>query len=100
MALPLQDGQGIDGRRPVDHRSGLRVAAIKDRHEWETATRQRQLITGVNWSPGIVNPFRSLGYGRGLESLLAEKFPRAAGAGGAGASRLSAHTPTGASRRS
>ena len=34
----------------------------------------RQLITGVNWSPGIVNPFRSLGYGRGLESLLAEKF--------------------------
>ena len=33
-----------------------------------------QLITGVNWSPGIVNPFRSLGYGRGLESLLAEKF--------------------------
>jgi DNA topoisomerase VI subunit B len=35
---------------------------------------KRQLITGVNWSPGIVNPFRSLGYGRGLESLLAEKF--------------------------
>ena len=34
----------------------------------------RQLITGVNWSPGMVNPFRSLGYGRGLESLLAEKF--------------------------
>ena len=29
----------------------------------------------VNWSPGIVsNPFRSLGYGRGLDSLLAEKF--------------------------
>ena len=34
----------------------------------------RRLITGVNWSPGIVNPFRSLGYGRGLESLLAEKL--------------------------
>jgi hypothetical protein len=38
------------------------------------AYTRRQLITGVNWSPGIVNPFRSLGYGRGLESLLAEKF--------------------------
>ena len=35
---------------------------------------RRQLITGVNWSPGIVNPFRSLGYGRSLESLLAEQF--------------------------
>ena len=40
----------------------------------KTACTERQLITGVNWSPGIVNPFRSLGYGRGLESLLAEKF--------------------------
>ena len=32
----------------------------------------RRLITGVNWSPGIVNPFRSLGnaYGDGLAALL------------------------------
>ena len=49
----------------------------------------RQLITGVNWSPGIVNPFRSLGYGRSLESLLAEKFAAGAG-GGAGPPCLSA----------
>ncbi len=33
----------------------------------------RRLITGVNWSPGIVNPFRSLGgYGNSLNSALAE----------------------------
>ena len=31
----------------------------------------RALITGVNWSPGLVNPFRQLGgYGRSLDSLL------------------------------
>ena len=31
----------------------------------------RSLITGVNWSPGLVNPFRQLGgYGRSLDSLL------------------------------
>jgi hypothetical protein len=29
----------------------------------------RRLITGVNWSPGIVNPFRTLNYGS-LDSLL------------------------------
>jgi DNA topoisomerase VI subunit B len=36
----------------------------------------RRLITGVNWSPGIVNPFRSLGkgYGDGLASLLEKGY--------------------------
>jgi DNA topoisomerase VI subunit B len=33
----------------------------------------RQLITGVNWSPGIINPFRELGsYGSSLDSVLQE----------------------------
>jgi hypothetical protein len=33
--------------------------------------RSRRIITGVNWSPGIKNPFRSLGTaGRSLDSLL------------------------------
>jgi hypothetical protein len=32
---------------------------------------ERRLVTGVNWSPGIVNPFRVLGaVGRSLDSLL------------------------------
>ncbi|MGI6417256.1 MAG: hypothetical protein ACOX1P_16465 [Thermoguttaceae bacterium] len=36
----------------------------------------RRIITGVNWSPGIVNPFRTLGksYGDGLAALLSEKY--------------------------
>jgi hypothetical protein len=37
----------------------------KNSEEW------RRLITGVNWSPGIVNPFRQLGrYGSSLDSFL------------------------------
>jgi DNA topoisomerase VI subunit B len=33
----------------------------------------RKLITGVNWSPGINNPFRQLGRsGQGLDAILAE----------------------------
>ena len=31
----------------------------------------RRLVTGVNWSPGIVNPFRQLGrFGQSLDSVL------------------------------
>jgi DNA topoisomerase VI subunit B len=35
---------------------------------------ERRLIAGVNWSPGIDNPFRTLGdsYGDGLSALLTE----------------------------
>jgi DNA topoisomerase VI subunit B len=34
----------------------------------------RRLVTGVNWSPGIINPFRQLGaYGESLDSILTEQ---------------------------
>jgi DNA topoisomerase VI subunit B len=38
----------------------------------EQSQESRRLITGVNWSPGIGNPFRTLGneYGDGLTALL------------------------------
>jgi DNA topoisomerase VI subunit B len=36
---------------------------------------KRRLITGVNWSPGLVNPFRELGeLGESLDSLLSDQF--------------------------
>ena len=45
--------------------------------EWgETyrATVRRRLVTGVNWSPGIVNPFRELGVlGKSCDAVLAEQ---------------------------
>jgi DNA topoisomerase VI subunit B len=35
---------------------------------------QRRLVTGVNWSPGINNPFRTLGrYGESLDTLLSQQ---------------------------
>lgn len=36
----------------------------------------RRLITGINWSPGIGNPFRTLGsaYGDGLAAMLEKRF--------------------------
>jgi DNA topoisomerase VI subunit B len=42
----------------------------------EECTEPRRLITGVNWSPGITNPFRTLGstYGDGLTAMLEKRF--------------------------
>jgi DNA topoisomerase VI subunit B len=39
----------------------------------EDSTSDRRLITGVNWSPGILNPFRELGYGQSLDSILEQQ---------------------------
>ena len=48
------------------HREGLDGAAPGQ-------IQSRKVITGVNWSPGINNPFRQLGRtGQGLDGLLAE----------------------------
>jgi DNA topoisomerase VI subunit B len=53
-------------------------AVIETAFAWrgDQCTEQRRLITGVNWSPGIGNPFRTLGntYGDGLAAMLAERF--------------------------
>ena len=56
-----------------------RVKEVEDDIPWilETAfawcpkATQRRLITGVNWSPGIINPFRELGhFGTSLDTML------------------------------
>ena len=34
----------------------------------------RYLVTGVNWSPGIINPFRELGrFGQSLDTILSQQ---------------------------
>ena len=41
---------------------------------WCPGSETRRLVTGVNWSPGIVNPFRQLGrFGESLDTVLAEQ---------------------------
>jgi hypothetical protein len=38
---------------------------------WAPKLEQQLLVTGVNWSPGIINPFRELGtFGRSLDTIL------------------------------
>src|SRR5262249_1326146 len=38
---------------------------------WCPKGKSRRLVTGVNWSPGILNPFRGLGkFGSGLDTVL------------------------------
>jgi DNA topoisomerase VI subunit B len=45
-------------------------AAVQD----SDAPAGRRFVVGVNWSPGIINPFRSLGsVGQSLDALLAEQ---------------------------
>ena len=35
----------------------------------------RRLVTGLNWSPGIVNPFRKLGpFGQSLDTILSQQW--------------------------
>jgi len=41
---------------------------------WCPEIEQRRIITGVNWSPGIINPFRELGtFGQSLDSILEQQ---------------------------
>jgi hypothetical protein len=44
---------------------------IETAFAWCPKATQRRLITGVNWSPGIINPFRELGhFGTSLDTIL------------------------------
>jgi DNA topoisomerase VI subunit B len=50
--------------------------AIEAAFGWlgDGSTAGRRLVTGVNWSPGIVNPFRELGrFGQSLDSILEQQ---------------------------
>ncbi len=40
---------------------------------WVPAADRRRIVTGVNWSPGIVNPFRHLKYGASLDTYLSRQ---------------------------
>ena len=41
---------------------------------WNPGAETRRLVTGVNWSPGIINPFRALGqFGESLDAILSQQ---------------------------
>jgi len=68
-------------RESVDYRKKEGVSdgvpwVVETAFGWlgDGASADRTLVTGVNWSPGIVNPFRQLGrYGQSLDSVLEQQ---------------------------
>jgi DNA topoisomerase VI subunit B len=54
----------------IDDENGLPFV-LEIAFAWCPESKCRRLITGVNWSPAILNPFRELGkFGRSLDALL------------------------------
>jgi Phage terminase-like protein, large subunit len=80
-STPADDGCVIDSftyRRAEGVQDGVPWVA-ETAFGWlgDRAEAARQFVAGVNWSPGIINPFRQLGsYGRSLDSILEQQRAR------------------------
>ena len=62
--------ESFDYRRVQGSRTVCRGSS-RPRSRWCPKATERRLVTGVNWSPGIVNPFRELGeFGPSLDTIL------------------------------
>jgi DNA topoisomerase VI subunit B len=68
------DPKTFQYRRNVGETDGV-PDMIETAFGWRpNGTDGRRIITGVNWSPAIGNPFRSLGsYGESLDAILAQQ---------------------------
>jgi hypothetical protein len=61
-------------KRVLDTVDGL-PCVVETAFGWCPGNGERRLVTGVNWSPGILNPFRALGrYGDSLDSILSDQY--------------------------
>jgi DNA topoisomerase VI subunit B len=66
--------ESFDYRSKVSDRDDGLPWQIEAAFAWSPKAATRRLVTGVNWSPGIVNPIRQLGrYGQSLDSLLEQQ---------------------------
>jgi hypothetical protein len=68
--------ESFDYRKVEDHDDEGIPFLIEVAFGWlgDNAPDERRLVTGVNWSPGILNPFRQLGgYGQSLDSILSQQ---------------------------
>lgn len=64
--------ESFDYRKVVETIDGL-PWILETAFGWCPQAPARRLVTGVNWSPGIVNPFRELGpYGVSLDTILSQ----------------------------
>jgi hypothetical protein len=65
--------ESFDYRRVMDVDDGV-PWIIEAAFGWCPEASARRFITGVNWSPGIVNPFRILGrFGMSLDTILSRQ---------------------------
>jgi DNA topoisomerase VI subunit B len=63
----------FDYRRVMDTTDGV-PWVVETAFGWCPDADSRRLVCGVNWSPGIVNPFRELGrFGESLDTILAQQ---------------------------
>jgi DNA topoisomerase VI subunit B len=63
----------FDYRKVLD--SDGQPAVIETAFGWcpDGPKAERRLVTGVNWSAAIINPFRRLGHSQSLDSILAQQ---------------------------
>ena len=65
--------ESFDYRRVMDTTDGV-PWVVETAFGWCPDADSRRLVCGVNWSPGIVNPFRELGrFGQSLDTILSQQ---------------------------
>ena len=63
----------FDYRAIKDLADGL-PTVLETAFAWCSQFKDRLLVPGVNWSPGIINPFRELGhFGQSLDTILSQQ---------------------------
>ncbi len=65
--------ESFDYRKVQDTTDGV-PWVVETAFGWCPEGDTRRLVTGVNWSPGIINPFRELGhFGQSLDTILSQQ---------------------------
>lgn len=65
--------KSFDYRRVMDTTDGV-PWIVETAFGWCPKAKSRRLVCGVNWSPGIINPFREIGaLGRSLDTVLSKQ---------------------------
>ncbi|MPZ58742.1 MAG: hypothetical protein GEU91_20075 [Rhizobiales bacterium] len=70
--------ESFDHKKVLDTTDGI-PWIVETAFGWCPDAKRRVLVTGVNWSPGIINPFRELGrFGKSLDTVLSQQRANAA----------------------
>ena len=65
--------ESFDYRKVTDTTDGV-PWVVETAFGWCPDAESRRLVIGVNWSPGIINPFRELGHwGQSLDTILSRQ---------------------------